>query len=427
MPTTTAVNTVVNTVVIGAGHAGLAMSRCLTERGVEHLVLERGRTAERWRTARWDSFRLLTPNWMSRLPGWAYTGPEPDGYMAAAELVAYLEGYARSFAAPILEKTTVLQVRQAAGGYLVRTDRGAWTAANVVATGYHVRAAVPGFARDLPADLVQITPDRYRRPADLPGGAVLVVGASSSGVQIADELLRAGRPVVLAVGGHTRLPRRYRGRDILWWLDRVGTLDRTLDELPDPVRARREPSLQLSGTGRTLDLHTLHEQGALLTGRMLGCEGGHAYFADDLAAVTAAADARLRRVLARIDAYAAGAPEPHPIAAALPDPGPLQLGLRRFAAVVWATGLRPAYPWLEVPVLDAGGRILHRRGVTAAPGLYALGLRFQHRRNSTFIDGARHDAAYLADHLTRRRPARSRAASRRTEACPCPRNTTMSS
>ncbi|MEN3540803.1 NAD(P)-binding domain-containing protein [Microbispora sp. ZYX-F-249] len=430
MPATTAVDTV----VIGAGHAGLAMSRCLTGRSVEHLVLERGRTAERWRTARWDSFRLLTPNWMTRLPGWAYSGPDPDGYMTAGELVAYLECYARSFAAPILERTTVLQVRQTGGGYLVCTDRGAWTAANVVvATGYHVRAAVPAFASDLPPGLVQITPDRYRCPADLPDGPVLVVGASSTGVQIADELLTAGRPVVVAVGGHTRLPRRYRGRDVLWWLDRLGTLGRTLDELPDPARALREPSLQLSGTGRTLDLRILHERGALLTGRMLGSEAGFACFADDLRAVTAAADVRLRRVLSRIDAYAAstpeldptvtaGAPQFHPtvaaeapelapIAAVLPGDGPARLDLRRFAAVVWATGLRPGYPWLQVPVLDHTGRILHRRGVTAAPGLYALGLRFQHRRDATFIDGARHDAAYLADHLTRRRPARTRAAS----------------
>jgi putative flavoprotein involved in K+ transport len=404
----------IDTVIIGAGHAGLAMSRCLTDRGVAHLILERGRTAERWRTARWDSFRLLTPNWMSRLPGWEYAGPDPDGYMTAAQLVGHLEGYARSFAVPVLENTTVVEVRCAPGGFLVVTDRGTWAAANVVvATGYYSRPAVPGFARDLPAHLAQVTVDRYRRPADLPDGEVLVVGASASGVQLADELHRSGRPVTLAVGGHTRLPRRYRERDILWWLDRVGTLDRTRNELPDPGRARREPSMQLTGTGRTIDLGTLRRQGVRLAGRMLGHRDGHALFADDLQAVTAVADARLRRVLARIDRYPG--PEPEPIEPVIVGPGPERLDLRRFAAVVWATGMRPGYPWLKVPVLDVTGRIAHRRGVTDVPGLYAIGLRFQHRRNATFIDGARHDAAYLADHIARRPRAGRVHARRRTD------------
>ena len=218
----------VDTVIIGAGHAGLAMSRCLTDRGREHVVLERGRLGERWRTARWDSFRLLTPAWLTRLPGQAYDGGDPDAFLAAPDLVAYLGRYARSFGAPVHEMTTVARVRRAGPGYVVETDRGTWRSSNVViATGYHSRPRVPALAAGLPAGLVQVNPASYRRPGQLPGGGVLVVGASSSGVQIADELVRSGRDVVLAVGSHTRLPRRYRGHDILWWLDRTGSLGRT--------------------------------------------------------------------------------------------------------------------------------------------------------------------------------------------------------
>lgn len=400
-----------NTVIIGAGHAGLAMSRCLTDRGIEHVVIERGRLGERWRTARWDSFRLLTPAWMLRLPGHGYTGPDPDAYLGAADLVAYLGGYARSFDAPVHEMTTVTQVRPHAAGYAVHTDRGEWTCSNVViATGYHSRPRVPPVAAGMPTGLVQINPVSYRRPDLLPDGGVLVVGASSSGVQIADELAWSGRTVVLAVGGHTRLPRRYRGRDILWWLDRTGSFNRTIDEAPDVDVARREPSLQLTGAERPVDLGALQQRGVRLAGRLVGADAGRVHFADDLPATTAAADARLRRVLAEIDGYAGTWPsgavaraEPLPAVAARPGPRRLDLDRAGISTVVWTTGFRPAYPWLAVPVLDDAGCIRHSRGVTAAPGLYAIGLRFQHRRSSTFIDGARHDAEYLADHIAARR------------------------
>jgi len=399
-----------NTVVIGAGHAGLAMSRCLADRGVEHVVLERGRLGERWRTARWDSFRLLTPAWMMRLPGYAYDGDEPDAFLTVPELVCYLDDYAHSFSAPVHEMTTVTRVIGDGDGYLVSTDRGEWRSANVVvATGYHSRALVPTVAAGLPPELVQVNPASYRRPDLLPDGGVLVVGGSASGVQVADELARSGRDVVLAVGSHTRLPRRYRGRDILWWLDRTGSLDRNIDDLADPVVARREPSLQLGGSERAVDLGALQARGVRLAGRLIGAESGDVRFADDLTATTTAAEVRLNRVLADIDRYAeasvpvVGASAPMP--AFEVGPGPTRLNLDRFGirSVVWATGFHPTYPWLAVPVLDQTGCIRHRRGVTAAPGLYAIGLRFQHRRNATFIDGARHDAAYLADHLAARR------------------------
>lgn len=400
----------INTVVIGAGQAGLAMSWCLAERGIEHVVLERGRPGERWRTARWDSFRLLTPNWLSRLPGWAYDGPDPDGFMRSADLIGYLAAYARSFDAPVVDRTAVLEVHPTDGGYRVRTDRGGWTAANVViATGYHTRAQVPGFAAGLPADLTQVTPAGYRGPGQIPAGPVLVVGASASGVQIADELVEAGRPVTLSVGTHTRLPRSYRGRDIFWWLERTGSLDRRRDDLPAGVRDRGEPSPQLSGGGRPVDLGALAAAGVTLTGRLSNVDDAMLWFADDLAATTTAADARMRRVLSRVesatDAIVDGV-EP----VVVPS-GPGTLPVNRFAAVVWATGFRPWYPWLRVPVLDRTGRLQHRGGVTAAPGLFAIGLPFQSRRASTFIDGVRHDAANLTDHIA----ARCTAATRRSE------------
>jgi len=399
-----------NTVVIGAGHAGLAMSRCLADRGLEHVVLERGRLGERWRTARWDSFRLLTPAWMMRLPGHAYHGENADAFLTVPELVSYLAEYARSFDAPVHEMTTVTRVSRDGDGYLVRTDRGEWRCSNVViATGYHSCARVPAMAAGLPSEVVQVNPASYRRPGLLADGGVLVVGASASGVQIADELAQSGRDVVLAVGSHTLLPRRYRGRDILWWLDRTGALDRTIDDVRDPVAARGEPSLQLGASERPVNLKALQAHGVRLAGRLIGAEAGDVRFADDLVATTTAAAVRLNRVLADIDRYAddriPGVAADATVPATRVRPGPRQLNLDRVGVrtVVWATGFRPTYPWLTVPVLDETGRIRHHRGITAAPGLYAIGLRFQHRRNATFIDGVRHDAAYLADHLAARR------------------------
>ena len=398
-----------DTVVIGAGHAGLAISYCLTERGVPHVVLDRGRVGERWRTARWDSFRLLTPNWHSRLPGYAYAGPEPDGFMTAGEFVSYLSGYARSFAAPVRSGTLVTRVERGATRFAVHTNRGVWNAGNVViATGYHSQPKVPGLAAGLEPGIAQQTAAGYRSPSGLPAGGVLVVGASSSGVQIAYDLARAGRRVVLAVGRHTRLPRRYRDRDILWWLERIGALDRTLDDCPDPDLARTEPSLQLAGTpdARGIDLGVVQQAGVRLTGRLCALNGTTAEFADDLAETMGAAQRRLIRLLADIDTYSGAPSDPPPVIRLPSTPASLDLVRAGVTSVVWATGFRPWYPWLKVPVLGADGRIRHRRGVTEVPGLYAMGLRFQHRRNSTFIDGARHDAVYLADHITAHRAAR---------------------
>ncbi|MCZ7528535.1 MAG: NAD(P)-binding domain-containing protein [Acidimicrobiia bacterium] len=298
------------TVIIGAGQAGLALSRHLTSAGRDHVVVDRGRLAERWRSERWDSLRLLTPNWMTRLPGWSYDGPDPDGFMTAAEVVAFFEAYAASFGAPVLEGVTVESVEPAGGGFRVSTDAVTWRTANVVvATGAADVPRVPGLAGHLPAHVHQITPSRYRNPAGLPDGGVLVVGASSSGLQIADELARAGRRAVLAVGDHNRMPRRYRGRDVMWWLDRTGVFDTRIEDVPHPERSRRSPSMQLVGRPDhgDLDLGTVHRQGVELAGRLVDVDGGVVRFADDLAATTARAEARLCRVLDGIDACIAGA------------------------------------------------------------------------------------------------------------------------
>jgi putative flavoprotein involved in K+ transport len=343
---------------------------------------------------------------MTRLPGHAYQGDDPDGYWSASDLLAYLDDYARSFAAPLHEMTTVTRVSRDGDGYVVVADRGIWHSSNVViATGYHSRAVIPAVSSGLGPHVLQVNPASYRRPDRLPDGGVLVVGASASGVQIADELVDAGHDVVLAVGSHTRLPRRYRDHDILWWLDRIGSLDRRVDALPAAAAGRREPSLQLAGSLRPVDLHALQRRGVRLAGRLIGAGAGEVRFADDLAATTRAAAARLTRVLARID-LCAGSSGPD---LAIPPidvrsaPVRLHLGRMGIRTVLWATGFGPAYPWLDVPVLDRTGKIQHHRGVTAASGLYTIGQRFQHRRNATFIDGVRHDAIYLADRVAARR------------------------
>ena len=409
-----------DTLIVGGGQAGLAMSHCLTDRGIESVVLERGRVGERWRSERWDSLRLLTPSWQSRLPGWRYQGPDSDGYMTVPEVVSFLEGYARSFAAPVEERARVLGVEPADGGYRVTSTRGTWQARSVVvATGQCDVPHVPAAAAALPGWVEQVVPSRYRNPGQLPQGGVLVVGASASGVQLADEVQRSGRPVTLAVGRHTRLPRTYRGRDIMWWLELMGVLGEPAESVFDLKVSRRQPSLQLAGRPdrRTLDLPRLQARGVRLVGRVRGAQGGRLSLADDLVANTAAADVKLAKLLARIDRFVedeglageVGEAEPfNPFFWPADPPTELDLAREGIASVVWATGYRRRYPWLRVPVLDADGEIRHRGGITDAPGLCVLGLQFMRRRNSNFIDGAGRDAEELAHHVAERswrRPA----------------------
>jgi putative flavoprotein involved in K+ transport len=400
-------------VVVGGGQAGLAMSRCLARRGIDHVVLERGEVGERWRKERWDSLRMLTPRWQSRLPGWSYQGPDPNGFMTKDEVVEYLEGYRRSFSAPVRTGVTVNSVARKDDGFAVVTDAGSWQTSNVViATGACARPHVPANAATLDPRIAQVVPTRYRNPDGLRPGGALVVGASATGIQLAAEIARSGRAVTLAVGQHTRLPRRYRGRDIMAWLDSMGVLTETADDVGDIDRSRRQPSLQLVGSedDRSIDIGILQAMGARIVGRLNGILGRRAYFADDLSESVANADGKMDRQLTRIDRFLAGTsletafpsearPEPVVVAAA---PAEIDLGAEGIQTVLWATGYRREYPWLRVPVLDAHGELRHEGGVTSVPGLYAVGLPFQRRRNSSFLDGVGRDAVELAESIRAR-------------------------
>ena len=404
--------------VIGGGQAGLAMSHCLLARGIDHVVLERGRVAERWRTERWDSLRLLTPNWQTRLPGFRYDGTDPDGFMTRDDVVAFFDRYAASFSPPVVTGVAVERVTAAvAGGYLVETSAGAWRArAVVIATGFCDRPAIPAMSARLPAGVLQLAPASYRTPAQLPDGPVLIVGASASGVQLADEIQASGRPVILSAGRHTRLPRRYRGADILWWMDRMGLLHERVDDVFDTAVSKRQPSLQLAGrTDRAaLGLRELDADGVRVVGRVLDIDGGGVTLDDDLIATTAAADTKLAALLVRIDEYVEASglsrmvppAEPFvpswPLAARGTPPARLDLRAEGVRTVIWATGFARDYSWLQVPVLDPRGEIVEHHGVTRAPGLVVIGLPFLRKRNSAFIDGVGSDAAVLAARLASR-------------------------
>ena len=402
-------------VIVGGGQAGLAMSRCLSGLRIDHVVLERGRVAERWRSERWDSLRLLTPNWMTRLPGFQYDGADPGGFMTAAELVRFFERYADAVPAPVETNTTVENIEPSGDSFRVRTSRGVWHTRNVVlATGFSDRPLVPAMASRLDASVHQIVPSEYRNPAALPPGGVVVVGASATGIQLADEIQASGRQVVLAVGHHLRVPRRYRGLDIMWWLDRAGILDETDESVFDVEVSRQAPSFQLVGRPdhATLNLQCLRRSGVVVAGRLSAIDGYRLRFDDDLVKTAAAADAKLAGLLGRLDRMAQitgldrliDAPEPFaPLwPAFLTAPTELHLKATDIGSVIWATGYRRSYPWLKIPVLDVCGELMHRGGITPHPGAYVLGLPFQRTRKSAFIDGVGADARVQAGHIAAR-------------------------
>jgi putative flavoprotein involved in K+ transport len=397
--------------VIGAGHAGLAASHFLSGRSVDHVVLERGEVANSWRRERWESLRLLTPSWQSRLPGLAYDGPDPDGYMTVGEVTEFIERFAKVSRAPVRTGVNVTSVRTAGDGYQVTTADGEISARTVViASGACNRPSVPALSAGVPAAVGQFTPFSYRDPGQLPDGRVLVVGASATGVQLAAEIRRSGRPVTLATGEHVRLPRVYRGQDVLWWMDAAGIWDQSYEEMDDLERARRLPSPQLVGTPEraTLDLNALTDLGVELVGRLSMIRDGRALFSGGLRNVFSLADLKLNRLLDQFDEWALtsgrdgefSAPErlgeTYP-----PGNARLQIDLTtgEFRSVVWATGFQPDYGWLDVPVVDGKGRLQHAGGVVASPGLYALGLPVLRRRKSTFIYGIEDDARAVTSHL----------------------------
>jgi putative flavoprotein involved in K+ transport len=392
-----------STIVIGGGQAGLAMSACLTDHQIAHVIFERHRVAESWQSGHWDSLRLLTPNWMTRLPGFTYSGPEPDGFMRATDVATLLKTYAGKISAPVLTGTDVISIESADGGYTAHTSAGAWFAPTVViATGYSDTPHIPAFANCLPGGIRQLHAAQYRSPESVPKGKVMVVGASSSGLQIAYELAAAGRAVTLSVGRHIRMPRRYRGYDVMWWLDRAGILDERVEDVADISRARRQPSLQLSGqpAPQHLNLKVVQRLGVRMAGRLIAVEGSRVRFGADLEMSIAQSEAKLMALLARIDRFAglggSGLAGEDILSLNLSGiPEVIDLAAEGYGAVVWATGYRRNYNWLKVPILDSWDEIIHLGGITPAAGLYAMGLNFMRRRKSTFIDGVGPDAEEL--------------------------------
>jgi putative flavoprotein involved in K+ transport len=369
--------------------------------------------ANSWRRERWDSLRLLTPNWQSRLPGLRYEGPEPDGYMTTAEVTEFIERCAKVSGAPVRTGANVTSVRHASDGYLLTTSLGEIRCQTVViASGACNRPAVPRFSEAVPASIEQLTPFDYRDPASVPDGGVLVVGASATGVQLAAELQSSGRPVTLSVGEHVRLPRVYRGRDVLWWMDASGVWDERYDEVDDLTRARRLPSPQLVGTPEraTLDLNALAAAGVELVGRWAAVRDGRALFSGGLRNVFSLADLKMERLLNTFDEWARtegsdadAVPSERFTPTRVPESTRLQLDLRsgEIRSILWATGFRPDYDWLDVPVVDAKGQLNHDGGVVGSPGLYALGLPVLRRRKSSFMYGIEEDAREIIDHLMR--------------------------
>jgi putative flavoprotein involved in K+ transport len=402
----------VKTLVIGGGQAGLAMSHMLKQRGCPHLVLERHRVAERWRTERWDGLRFQFPNWSVRLPDFQFPHADPDAFASAGEIADFIGAYAARVAPPIRCGVPVTALRRGDGGagFVAETPHGSIEAENVVvATGPYQRPAIPDLLRD-DAGFFQVHASRYRNPGQLPPGAVLVVGSGASGAQITEELFRAGRRVYLSVGRHRRLPRRYRGRDLIWWLMAMG-LDQTPTEQRGPDRSL--PLITGAFGGNTIDFRQFAALGVTLLGRMRAVHQGAMNFAPDLAESLAYGDASYAGFLDMMDAHVERhglkMPEDPAARAVLPAPHCLAKPILRLdrraagiGAVVWATGYDFDFGWIDIPVLNGRGEPIHRSGITEIPGMYFLGLQWLSRLNSSLLSGVGDDAALLADHIAAR-------------------------
>jgi putative flavoprotein involved in K+ transport len=398
-------------VIIGAGQAGLAVSHELTMLGVEHLILERAQVAQTWRD-RWDSFCLVTPNWSVQLPGGAYHGKHPDGFMARDEIVDHLEVYANSFAAPVHEGVKVTSLDPAPkGGFLLTTAAGALRAdAVVVATGAYQRPHRPPGAATLPGRVMQIDADGYRNEASLPPGGVLVVGSGQTGCQLAEELHEAGREVFLACGRAPWCSRRVGGRDVVYWAVQTGSFDDTPADLPS-ASARLVANIQATGRGGGHDLHyrVLKDMGVTLVGHFLGAEDGKIRFASDLAESVAFGDARYRETCQNIAKTCSrrGTPVPE-----MPEPGPFEsrapdrLDPARIGTVIFTSGFRPDYQkWVHFPAFDEMGFPLHKDGSsTVVPGLHFCGVHFLRKRQSALLIGVGEDASIVARKIAETRP-----------------------
>jgi putative flavoprotein involved in K+ transport len=395
-------------IVVGGGQAGLSMSYCLKQRGIDHLVLERNRVGHDWRAARWDSFCLVTPNWQCQLPGFPYAGDDPHGFMSRDEIVDYVEGYAASFGPPLLEGVTVHSLRRAADDrFEVSTSAGELRAGQVVIAtgGYHV-PRIPPFAGAVPPDIEQLHSSEYRNADGLPEGDVLVIGTGQSGCQIAEDLHLAGRRVHLCVGGATRTARFYRGRDVVDWLDDLGYYDMPVHEhkLGEAVRAKANQYVTGRGGGRDIDLRRFASEGMCLYGRLTGAREGLMTFAPDLGQNLDAADAASEKIKDTIDAHieqtGIDAPTEErytPVWEPAMEPLELDLAASPIRSIVWSTGFTPDYRWVELPVFDGGGRLVHERGVTDVPGAHVVGLPWLYTWGSGRFSGIARDAEYLAE------------------------------
>jgi putative flavoprotein involved in K+ transport len=401
-----------DTVVIGGGQAGIAMSAMLKRRGVDHVVLERDSIAAAWRS-RWDSFTLVTPNWTVQLPGAEYDGPEPDGFMPRDDIVAHIERYARSIGAPVRIGIEATEVTWHDGGYRVTTTDGQYDARSVVvATGTFQRPKRPNVGA-FPSDILELHSSDYRNPDQLPPGGVLVVGSGQSGAQLAEELHEAGRRVFLTVGSAGRIPRRYRGRDIMRWADAIGFYDRPASALDSP-KARFEGNPHVSGKhgGHTLNLHRFARDGIVLLGRLTAAADGRARLAHDLPDNLTKADTLSREFRAAVDRHIAeqhiGAPSPDESNTdeyagldGFDQPILDELDLRReeISTVLWSAGYAFDFSWVRPAALDDWGYPVQARGVTDSPGLYFLGLHFLDRFKSGLLYGVGDDAVHIADHI----------------------------
>lgn len=399
----------IDTLIVGAGQAGIAMSEHLTRQQVPHLVLEKNRVAEAWRTRRWDSLVANGPAWHDRFPGMEFPNAHPDSFVKKDSVADYFEAYVEKFEVPVRTGVEVYNVTQTKGvsGFNVETSAGTFHAQRVVsATGAFQTPIIPAIASN-DDTLHQIHSASYRNPDQLPDGAIMVVGAGSSGVQIAEELLQSGREVYLSVGPHDRPPRSYRGRDFVWWLGVLGLWDIAANE-----PGKEHVTIAVSGAqgGKTIDFRQLSKAGMNLVGRTESFENGRAYFANDLGTNIRGGDANYLSLLDRADEYIAknglDLPEEPEARSLLDDPAcmtnpTLELDLKEAGinTIIWATGYSNDYEWLQVDAFDEKGKPQHHRGVSKAPGVYFLGLPWLSRRGSTFIWGVWHDAKYIADQI----------------------------
>ena len=402
------------TVIIGGGHAGLTMSYFLSQLGREHVILERGRVGERWRSERWDSFCFQFPNWTIELPGYKYQCEDPDAFAPSREVVRFLDGYADFLKAPVRCRVEVALLERAADScrYLLTTNNGAIEAANVViATGPYQLPVIPAMSAHVPNNIFHVHSTAYRNSSQLPPGSVLVVGSGTSGCQIADDLNQSGRQVYLSVGRHSRRPRKYRGKDYAYWVEALGTTEQIVDTVPEQLRKGSEILLTGANGGYDVNLHAMAGHGIALLGHLQGINGSELILADNLTQNLARGDESLENFKQAVDDYITKNGLEFPserepaVKSKVPSPvSRLNLKDAGVSAIIWATGFRCNFDWVKLPIFDDGGQPLHRRGVTRLPGIYFLGLRWLYKRKSAFLRSASgaEDAAYLAEQITAR-------------------------